>query len=61
MGKRIAVAVLALLTGALLFDTMSTAPLGVVLVAVGTYLLLLPHLGSRQPRVNESYGRRGRT
>jgi len=59
MGKREAVAVLVLLTGTLLFNQMATAPLGALLVAGGAYLLLLPHLGSRQPKVKQSHGRRG--
>lgn len=58
MGKRSAVAVLVLLTGALLFNTMATAPLGALLVAAGTYLLLLPHIGRHQPKVKQSHGRR---
>jgi len=60
MGKRVAVAVLVLLTGTLLVTQMATAPLGALLVAAGTYLLLLPHLGSRQPSVKQSHGRRDR-
>ncbi|MFD1586393.1 hypothetical protein ACFR9U_05330 [Halorientalis brevis] len=58
MGKRSAVAVLVLLTGVLLFNTMTTVPLGALLVAAGTYLLLLPHIGSRRPNVKQSHGRR---
>ncbi len=60
MGKRVAIAVLVLLTGALLFNQMVTAPFGALLVAAGTYLLLLPHLGARQPSVKQSHGRRDR-
>jgi len=61
MGKRETIALLVSLTGVLLFNAIETIPLGALLVAGGAYLLLLPHIGQKQPTVKRTHGRRGRT
>jgi len=56
MSKRLAVALLGVVTGGLLFGAVETAPVGALLVAAGAYLLAVPYL-RRRATVGES--RRG--
>jgi hypothetical protein len=61
MSKREILAAVALVTGVAMLGTLTTAPVGAVLVAGGLYLLALPRIGRRQHGARRPRGPQGRT
>lgn len=60
MSKRGIVAVLVVATGLLLCNSVTTIPMGVLLIGCGAYLFVLPYLGRPQPTVDHAGTHRGR-